>query len=195
MRKNHPFILLTALLIVISLGVSAAEAKSGSSSSSKPRVKDDARYILRHTASLIQQAKVSTRYHKNSRVAMKDYYPPTDPGRQIFGLEKAIEMQERAKDYYVQGMYQLSIDFSLDARIIAVRVTSDARQEKSRTDNRKGREKNREIQFNNTLQSAIDPREVRYWENHQSNLLLDQEIDGLGFKENETVPRFMEYNF
>lgn len=180
MRKLLTFILLFSIT-ALWLSISIADAKIAAPQRLVTRIQDDARYILQRTSLVILRAQKVCKPKTQPSRGDGHHLWAADAGA-LYGLNRAVTLQEQAKDLYLQGMYQQSIDYSLDARWIALQSLELA---------------NPVVHSHNqeNFQNEVDKKESIYWKKHQTDLCPELDINGYAMTEDASVSHFIKYDF
>lgn len=209
--KKQLLIGLLAVVVAGSVGVASPTQVSEAKGKIKIRIKDDdhrdrrqelredARHILRRTANVLERAQRIARDdrdrgrgHHGRRGKHRRQNSHARDDIRYRGLGRAFAHQNRAKDLFRNGRYELAIDHSLEARAIALRVIRRA----DRWDNDGWRDNDYNYYRYDMDRGDMDDREYRHWERRRHNRSdLEVDIRGIEIDDDAVIDFRIEFNF
>lgn len=190
-----------------SINVVEAKSKLKIRFDNRDEKRDDARSVLRRTARVLERAQNMVREDDewgrgNSRHGDRGRRHG-DHGRRRHrhedrdrfryrGLGRAFAHQNRARDLYRDGRYELAIDHSLQARAIALRIIRRAND----WDNDGWRDRDESFYSYDMDRGEMDDREYRYWSRRQSSRSdLELDVRGVDIGDDAVVDFRIEFDF
>lgn len=178
--KKMLLIGMLSLLATMGLGVTAADAydkhhgnqqdSSYSQNSQQNQLREDARFVLRRTATVLQRVQDAAREQRNQRNQWgNNHHRQQEMGQRnsFRALGMAFAYQNRAVEFYQQGNYKLAIDYSLRSRAIALRMYDQMSQGNQRGQSWNNvRNNDQDYQNCDMNRNELDSRESRYWDRH-----------------------------
>lgn len=202
MKKTVLTIGLLSMVLSGFVGIAnVAEAKSSTKiqikfDNSRRQQREDARYVLRRTARVLERAQRIAREDRSR--GRGHHYRGRHRRRRdrddirYRGLGVAFAHQRRAEDLYDRGRYEAAIDHSLQSRAIALRIIDRA----NRWDRDGWRDRNDDYYRYDMDRREMDDREYRYWDSRRSSrneLRLD--IRDIELSDDATLDFRLKFDF